>query len=194
MAWIDVIEEDQATGKLKSSYDQIKKRLGEVPNLLKVYSLNPQALSRQMDLYGTVMFGPSGPTGPQQELLATVVSSLNGCEYCVRHHGEALNLYWQDEAKLDRLIADYTQLDLSDQDRAMLDYAVKLTKQPDSVSKDDVQRLRDAGFSDESILNIAVITGLFNAVNRVVDGLSVELSGEDVKTMKTNEIKGTQKR
>jgi len=76
---------------------------------------------------------------------------------------------------LAQLKEDYAQASLSRADRAMLDYAAKLTLTPAAVTRDDVQALRDAGFSDRAILDIAQITAYFAFVNRTADGLGVSV-------------------
>ena len=68
---------------------------------------------------------------------------------------------------------DHREADLSEQDRAMLDFAVKLTEQPARMSEADVQALRDAGFDDRAVLQITMIAGFFNYINRVADALGV---------------------
>jgi uncharacterized peroxidase-related enzyme len=73
------------------------------------------------------------------------------------------------------LIADYLQADLSREDRVMLDYAVKLTEAPATVDRADVDQLRAAGFDDRGIHDICAITAYFAFVNRIADGLGVEM-------------------
>jgi uncharacterized peroxidase-related enzyme len=89
------------------------------------------------------------------------------------HHGEALRRLIKDDGLLAQLKEDYTQAALSVADRAMLDYVNKLTLTPAAVSRKDVQALRDAGFDDWAILDIAQITAYFAFVNRTADGLGV---------------------
>jgi len=81
MAWIKVIEPQEATGELKQEYDAAVERAGKVFNILKVQSLNPAALEASMHLYRTTMFGPSGLSRAEREMLATVVSWANHCFY-----------------------------------------------------------------------------------------------------------------
>jgi uncharacterized peroxidase-related enzyme len=81
----------------------------------------------------------------------------------------------KDEALLEQLKEDYSQADLSPADREMLDYATKLTLSPAAVTREDVQSLRDAGFDDRAILDIAQITAYFAFANRTVDGLGVSV-------------------
>lgn len=79
------------------------------------------------------------------------------------------------ESLVSQLETDYTQADLSDADRAMLDYSAKLTRTPGDMHLDDVEKLRTVGFSDRAILDIAQIVAYYAYVNRIADGLGVSL-------------------
>ena len=81
MAWIKVVEPEEATGALKQEYDSALERAGKVFNILKIQSLNPSVLKASMQLYGATMFGPSGLSRAEREMLATVVSWANHCFY-----------------------------------------------------------------------------------------------------------------
>jgi uncharacterized peroxidase-related enzyme len=81
MAWIKMIEPPEATGELKQEYDAAEERAGKVFNILKVQSLNPAALTASMQMYRTTMFGPSGLSRAEREMMATVVSWANHCFY-----------------------------------------------------------------------------------------------------------------
>ncbi len=93
------------------------------------------------------------------------------------HHGEALRRLISDASLVTQLKEDYRQAELAPADRAMLDYAAKLTRAPAAVTAADVQMLREAGFADHAILDIAQITAYFAFVNRIADGLGVALEG-----------------
>ncbi|TDI99473.1 MAG: peroxidase [Caldithrix sp.] len=91
------------------------------------------------------------------------------------HHGAGLRRLTKNEALLEHLKRDYRNAPISSADMAMLDYAAKLTKTPWETEADDVGKLREEGFSDAAILDINQITGYYNFVNRLADGLGVEL-------------------
>lgn len=175
MAWIEVIDEDDATGDLRETYDQILDARGKLSNIMRIHSLNPQAMMAHIELYQCLLFGRSGLRRAEREALATVVSVTNDCAYCTRHHAEALKAYWKDQQRVDRLIDDYQSVE-DERLRAMLGFGAKLTRTPAAVSEDDVQALRDAGFSDADILDITLITSYFNFVNRIAEGLGVEFT------------------
>ena len=78
-----------------------------------------------------------------------------------------------DPALVDALQADYTTAPLTEEERVMVDYVVKLTKDATKVSKQDHQRLHQVGFDDQAILQITLIASWFNYINRVADALGV---------------------
>jgi len=82
------------------------------------------------------------------------------------------------EQLLADLSADYRAADLGAADRAMLDYAMKLTREPWAVAAGDIIALREAGFDDRAIHDICAVTAYFAFVNRIADGLGVELEGD----------------
>ena len=184
MSWIKIIDDKEATGRLKKIYQKIKAERGKIPNIMKVHSLNPKAMKAHLDLYLSLMFSESGLTREECEMLATVVSAANSCEYCINHHGEALNHYWKDKEKLQKLIKDYKSLRLSEKTLRMLGYAVKLTKTPEKVNRKDIDALCESGFSDEDILSINLIISYFNFVNRIAQGLGVEFTPDEMRGYK----------
>jgi uncharacterized peroxidase-related enzyme len=92
-------------------------------------------------------------------------------------HGEALRAESQDDQLVDGVKQDYTRLDLSPGERAMLDYAVKLTVAPSSVGEEDIQTLRAQGFDDRDILDIVYVICLYNFNDRMADAMGI--SGHD---------------
>lgn len=93
------------------------------------------------------------------------------------HHGESLRRLTKDDTLVAQLKEDYTQAPLNSVDRTMLDYAAKLTCTPSNVAEKDMGVLREAGFDDRAILDIAQITAYFAFVTRMADGLGVRLEG-----------------
>ncbi len=180
MAWIRIIDETEATGELKTLYDGIIDRRGKLSNIMRIHSLNPPTMQAHMDLYLKVVFGRSTLRRADRELIATVVSAANGCPYCVHHHAEALRFYWKDEARVEQAVRDWRELELTDAQRAMLAYAERLTRTPGTVAEADVEALRRAGFADRDILDINLIAGYFNFVNRIASGLGVSFSEEEM--------------
>lgn len=178
MSWITVIDESEAEGELKQVYDDIIGARGKMSNIMRAQSLNPASMRAHIELYVTLMFRRSSLRRPDCEMLATVVSSLNGCHYCIVHHAQALQFYWKDRDRVDRLVRDYRTAELTDEQLAMAEYARKLTANPSAVTEPDIDALRAVGFSDRQILDANLIVSYFNFVNRIAEGLGVE-AGED---------------
>lgn len=93
----------------------------------------------------------------------------------MRHHGAGLRSLLHDDAKATAIDEDYTTAELTERERAMLDYSVKLTRTPQQMSANDIQRLRAAGIADDEILDVCQVASYYNFVNRMADGLGVEL-------------------
>ena len=184
MAWIKTINYEDCDGQLKDEYDNIIKRRGKLSNIMKVHGLNPKAMRYHMDFYVSILFSNHDITREERELIATAVSVLNGCNYCINHHAEALNFYWKDDNKLKSFIEDLTSIEFNKRQDSMIKYAITLTKEPNKISEDHVKNLRLVGLTEEDILNLNLIVSYFNFVNRVANGLGVEFSEEEVKGYK----------
>lgn len=184
MPFIKVIPEQEATDELKNVYENISNQRGKLSNILKIQSLLPNTMGKHLDFYVSVMFDKSRLSREDRELLATVVSSANRCDYCINHHAEALKHYWKDDELVETAIQNFRTLDIHPKKIAMLEYAEKLTLYPWETSEDDVESLRSIGYSDQEILNITLVIGYFNFVNRMANGLGVEYDEEEMKGYK----------
>lgn len=179
MSRIKVIQEVDATGRLKEVYDEIIQKRGKLAEVIKIQSLRPESIVKHIDLYMEIMFSKSFLSRQQREMIAVVVSAHNHCNYCVTHHAEALNHYWKNEKQIEILTKDFSLLKLSDQDKGLCAYAVALTKYPSSNSNNElIEKLKQLGFADEAILDATLVISYFNFVNRMVLGLGVELEQE----------------
>lgn len=184
MAWIKVIDENEATGVTKEIYNEIIKQRGKLSNIMRVHSLHPDVMKKHMDLYLSILFKNSGISREDRELLAVIVSTMNDCPYCIHHHAEALKFFWKEEQRIKQFIKDPYSIVLSDNQQLLVDYAIKLTNNPSKMTKNDVADLRKCGYSDKEVLDITLIISYFNFVNRIALGLGVEFSEEELKGYK----------
>ena len=99
-------------------------------------------------------------------------------------HGGFLRQHSDDSELASHIMHDYTQADLDEQTRGMLDFAVNLTKHPSGSKKADVERLRSLGLDDQQILSTVLITCVFNFMTRLADGLGVEIQDDRVEAAK----------
>ena len=180
MSWIDEIDVDEAEGRLAETYAALVRQRGKVSNILKVHSLNPEALGNHLDLYMTLMFGKSGLSREEREAVAVVVSAANDCEYCVAHHMGSLQHYIDDEDTLTRLKTADGLETLEPRLSNIVRHAEKLTNAPVAMTESDLGELRAVGLSDKDILDLTLIVGYFNFVNRVALGLGVGWSADEL--------------
>jgi uncharacterized peroxidase-related enzyme len=115
-------------------------------------------------------------------MMAVVVSAANNCEYCINHHGEALNNFWKDEERVWDLAKDYTTINLNETDLALCKYAHDLTLKPAGISElDQIKKLKDIGVKERALLDATLVIAYFNFVNRMVLGLGVQLEKDGGK-------------
>ena len=180
MSWIEEIEVSEADGKLAETYAALIEQRGKISNILKVHSLNPDAMGAHLDLYMTIMFGKSGLSRAEREAIAVVVSANNDCEYCVSHHAEALRRYVKDEEIVSLLMTADGLETLEPRLSNIVRHAEKLTTAPGAMTDVDLGELRAEGLSDADILDITLIVGYFNFVNRIALGLGVSFSDDEL--------------
>ncbi|MBT8092959.1 MAG: peroxidase-related enzyme [Gammaproteobacteria bacterium] len=179
MSWIDEVEVSEAEGKLGEMYATLIKKRGKISNILKVHSLNPDAMGNHLDLYMTLMFGKSGLSRAEREAIAVVVSANNDCEYCVSHHLEALKNFIDDEETL-TMLANADGLEtLEPRLSNIVRHAEKLTGVPGAMTDSDLDELRAVDLSDRDILDLTLIVAYFNFVNRIALGLGVTYSVDE---------------
>jgi uncharacterized peroxidase-related enzyme len=184
MSWIDEIEVAEADEKLKPIYDDLIKSRGKISNILKVHSLNPNALKTHLDLYMSIMFGKSGISRKERETIAVVVSRADNCEYCVNHHADSLSRYIKDKELLEQIKQDYSQAKISPRMMAICDYALKLTVQPGEQKQADIKHLQSFELADKDILDITLVVAYFNFVNRIALGLGVAFNADELEGYK----------
>lgn len=181
MAYIKVIQPSEAEGVLKEIYENLVKTRGKIAEVHKIQSLHPESISAHMNLYMEIMFSKSELSRAEREMMAVVVSANNKCTYCISHHAEALNAYWKDLEKTNKLIADYKSCSLTPKEFELCGFAQHLTLFPSNEPNNPgADKLRAIGFSDAAILDAALVVSYFNFVNRIVLSLGVNTNEEEV--------------
>jgi uncharacterized peroxidase-related enzyme len=156
---------------LRKYFAVCQDKLGMVPNVLQSYAVVPERLRAFIAMYNELMLSEMGLSRLEREMIATAVSSENKCFYCVVAHGSAVRELSGDPALGELMAINYRAADISPRQRAMLDFAVKTTNAPAEVEETDRQALRDGGFGDRDILDIANVAAFFNMTNRVSTAL-----------------------
>jgi uncharacterized peroxidase-related enzyme len=161
------LEPAPLTGEMAAYFAKCEEKLGFVPNVLTAYAFDMAKLAAFVGMYNDLMLAPSGLSKLEREMIAVAVSAQNRCYYCLVAHGAAVRQLAGDPVLGELMAMNYRAARLSARERAMLDFAVKLTAEPWRVEDDDRAALRRAGFSDRDIWDIAAVAGFFNMTNRV---------------------------
>lgn len=159
-------------------FARCREKLGLVPNVLLAYAFDETKLRCFTELYNDLMLGDSELSKLEREMIAVVVSAANRCHYCIVAHGAALRELSGDPAFGDTLVANYRAATLSARHRAMLDYAHALTTAPQETGPEAAAPLREAGFSDRGIWDIAAVAAFFNMTNRVATATAMRPNAE----------------
>jgi uncharacterized peroxidase-related enzyme len=152
---------------MQAYFGKCQEKLGFVPNVLKAYAFDMTKLSAFVAMYNDLMLAPSGLSKLEREMIAVAVSSHNKCYYCLVAHGAAVRALSGDPPLGELIAMNYRTARLSPRERAMLDFAVKLTAEPWLIEDADREALRRAGFTERDIWDIAAVAGFFNMSNRV---------------------------
>lgn len=158
---------------IRGYLDKCQDKLGMVPYVLQAYTARPGKFRTFSRFYNELMLAESGLSKLDREMIAVVVSSVNRCYYCLVAHGQAVRQLSGDPQLGEMMVMNYRVAELPPRQRAMLDFAWKLTETPNLVDEADRQRLRDTGFSDADIFDICDVAAFFNYTNRMAHGLDM---------------------
>lgn len=155
-------------------FDVCREKLGMVPNVLRAYAFDVDKLNAFTAMYNDLMLGESALTKLEREMIAVVVSSVNRCFYCLVAHGAAVRQLSGDPVFGEQIVLNWRVAPLDARQRAMLSFAAKLTESSHTVDETDRMALRDVGFSDRDIWDIASVAGFFNMTNRVASATDMK--------------------
>ena len=158
---------------MQAYFQKCQDKLGFIPNVLAAYAFDSAKLEAFAAMYNDLMLAPSGLSKLEREMIAVAVSSQNRCYYCLTAHGAAVRQYSGQPMLGEHMVMNYRAARLDKRQRAMLDFAVKLTVEPWAVEEADREALRRAGFSDRDIWDIAAVVGFFNMSNRVASAIDM---------------------
>lgn len=164
---LKIEQETPISDETKAYFDLCQEKLGMVPNVLAAYAFNETKLRAFTEMYNDLMLGDSNLTKLEREMIAVVVSSVNKCFYCLTAHGAAVRQLSGNPILGEQMVMNYRAAQLEPKQKAMLDFTEQLTESPESIEEDDREILRDAGWSDRDIWDIASVAAFFNMTNRV---------------------------
>ena len=146
---------------------QVQEKAGFIPNVFLTLAHRPDEFRAFFAYHDALMLRESGLSKAEKEMIVVATSAANRCPYCVIAHGAVLRIYAKNPYIADQVALDHRHADLAPRQQAMLDFAVKLARAPETISDQDRDQLRLHGFNDEDIWDIAAITALFALSNRM---------------------------
>lgn len=152
---------------IQTRITEIQEKAGFIPNVFMALAHRPDELRAFMAYHDALILRPSGLSKAEKEMIIVATSAKNDCLYCVVAHGAILRIYAKDSKISEQIATDYTKADITDRQKAMLDFAVKTTTHAAQIGEADFALLRDNGFDDEDIWDIGAITALFALSNRM---------------------------
>jgi uncharacterized peroxidase-related enzyme len=155
--------------------------LREGASLLDLFKAFPQTSVPLIQFHEVLLRGPSPFTEGERELIAAYVSGLNHCRYCHGVHVATAELLGTPGNPVVNAINDIDTAPIDDKMKPVLRYARKLTKQPDSVTQSDADAIFAAGWDGTALYHTVAVTALFNFMNRLVEGMGIELDPRYVK-------------
>lgn len=146
----------------------VQEKAGFVPNVFLMLAHRPAEFRAFFDYHDALMEKDVGLSKAEREMIVVATSGANNCLYCVVAHGAVLRIRAKNPRVADQLATNYRKAEITARQRAMLDFAMKLSLDGGRVEDADMAALREHGFDDEAIWDIGAITAFFSMSNRLV--------------------------
>lgn len=159
-------------------YAKNRARVGFVPNVFRTYAKRPEHFRAFMAYHDVLMRAEGGLSRAERETIVVAVSSENRCQYCVTAHAAVLRVIGEDAAHVESIAIDWRTAVLAQRTRAMLAFASRVNEQAFAATEDEIAALREAGFSDDDIWDIAAIAAFFGFSNRMAGALDMRPNRE----------------
>ena len=181
ISWIKNVDYDEADVELKKVYDSVRSPSGTLDNLYRAFSLRPHTIEPADDLYLTALHHDDN-TLPKwfSELIGSYVAVLTGCEYALTHHSHNFIRLFNNQEKAESILqalqtGRYDEY-FDEKRLSALRYAEKLTLKPNEITAFNIDALRETGWSDGEILEIAQIVAMFSYFVRIINGVGISLT------------------
>jgi uncharacterized peroxidase-related enzyme len=156
----------------------VQEKSGFVPNVFLTLAYRPDEFRAFFAYHDALMEKGGNLTKVEREMIVVATSSVNQCQYCVVAHGAILRIRAKDPFIADQIATNYRKADITDRQKAMLDFALKVSAQAQLVNESDFEQLKSHGFSDEDIWDIAAIAAFFGLSNRLANVSSMRPNAE----------------
>jgi uncharacterized peroxidase-related enzyme len=163
---------------IRSRIEAVQEKAGFVPNVFLVLAHRPDEFRAFFAYHDALMDKAGGLTKAEREMIVVATSIANQCQYCVVAHGAILRLRAKNPLIADQVAANYRKADITARQRAMLDFALKVSQESYAVGEGDFEALRAHGFSDEDGWDIAAISAFFAMSNRIANATGMRPNDE----------------
>jgi uncharacterized peroxidase-related enzyme len=156
----------------------VQEKAGFVPNVFLALAYRPAEFRAFFAYHDALMEKEGGLSKAEREMIVVATSNANQCQYCVVAHGAILRIRAKDPMVADQVAVNYRKADITPRQRAMLDFAMKVSQRSHELGDEDFASLRAQGFSDEDIWDIGAISALFALSNRMANMLNMRPNDE----------------
>lgn len=154
---------------IRARIEKVQEKAGFVPNVFLALAHRPDEFRAFFAYHDALMEKQGGLTKAEREMIVVATSAANQCQYCVVAHGAILRVRAKNPLIADQVAANYRKADLTPRQRAMLDFAMKVSRRAEEVDEADFAALRSHGWTDEDIWDIAAISAFFALSNRMAN-------------------------
>jgi uncharacterized peroxidase-related enzyme len=158
---------DKLPDDIRARLLAVQEKSGFIPNVFVKLAYRPDEFRAFFAYHDALMEKDGGLTKAEREMIVVATSSFNDCEYCVIAHGAILRIRARNPLIADQIAVNYRKADITPRQRAMLDFAMKVCREAQSIAEDDFATLAGQGFSDDDIWDIAAIASFFALSNRM---------------------------
>ena len=156
----------------------VQEKSGFVPNVFLTLAYRPDEFRAFFAYHDALMDKDSGLTKAEREMIVVATSSANQCHYCVVAHGAILRIRAKNPQIADQIAINYRKADITPRQRAMLDFAMKVSRAAEEISEQDFADVTHHGFSDDDIWDIAAVSAFFALSNRMANVTGMRPNGE----------------
>ncbi len=159
---------------LQQRIQAVQDKAGFVPNVFLVLAHRPDELRAFMDYHDALMLRPGGISKGEKEMIVVATSAANQCLYCVVAHGAILRVYEKAPLLADQVSVNWRKADITPRQHAMLDFALKVSREAGKLDDSDFSKLSSHGFAQEDAWDIGAIAAFFGMSNRLANMTSMQ--------------------
>ena len=163
---------------IRERIEAVQEKSGFIPNVFLVLAHRPDEFRAFFAYHDALMDKPGNLTKAEREMIVVATSNVNQCQYCVVAHGAILRVRAKDPLIADQVAVNYRKADITDRQKAMLDFAMKVSQSAQLVGDADIETLKAHGFDEEDAWDIAAIAAFFGMSNRLANVTSMRPNRE----------------